>query len=105
MQLKSGQKGVCPTKGAYVRWFVPSGPNAVLYVQILTRGYSKNSVYPVLWRTSVVRFAKRMSDGPPLYVRTTDSSVRPPKSSNCPSSVLSDPKPKLILLTKLLTPS
>ena len=64
---------------------------------------------------------------PPTYVRTTNSSVRPAwmhmfarkdnslrlldlvyirlKSPNYPSSVLSDPKPKLTPLTKLLIPS
>jgi hypothetical protein len=32
-------------------------------------------------------------------------SIRLPESPNCPSSVLSDPKPKLTPTTKLLMPS
>jgi hypothetical protein len=36
------------------------------------KGFPKRSVRPV------VRFAERMSGGPPAYVRATDTSVRPP---------------------------
>ena len=45
------------------------------YVQVLSRGY-KSSVRLVLWCMFGVRFAERTSGGPPLYVRTIDSTVR-----------------------------
>jgi hypothetical protein len=42
------------------------------------KGISKSSIRSVVPRTSGVLFAERTSSGPPSYVRTTDSSVRPP---------------------------
>jgi hypothetical protein len=60
---------------------------------------------------SPVRFAKRTSVVPSirLHYRQQRTSVRPSvcplKSPNYPSSVLSDPKPKLTLPTKLPMPS
>jgi hypothetical protein len=49
---------------AYVRWFLPSGPKASPYVQVLSRGYSKSSVCQWSHIHPPVRFAERTSDGP-----------------------------------------
>jgi hypothetical protein len=39
-------------QGAYVRWFLSNGSMATTYVHVLTRGYSKSSVCPLVLRTS-----------------------------------------------------
>jgi hypothetical protein len=77
---------------SHTSMYYPEGTQKVAYIQW-------SCVRPP------VRFAERMSGGPPAYVRTTDNSIRPPKSPNHPSSSLSDPKPKLIPPTKPLMPS
>jgi hypothetical protein len=48
-------------QGAYVRWFLPNGSMVALYVQVLTRGYSKSSVHLVVPRMSPVRFVEHTS--------------------------------------------
>jgi hypothetical protein len=42
------------------------------------KGIPKSSIRSVVPCTFVVLFVERTSGGPPLYVRTTDSRVRPP---------------------------
>jgi hypothetical protein len=39
-------------QGVYVWWFLLSGSMVDLYVQVLSRGYSKSSIRPVVPRTS-----------------------------------------------------
>jgi hypothetical protein len=55
-------------QGVYVLWFLPSGSIAASYVQVLSRGYSKSSVRPVVPHTSTclvcrayVQWSPRMS--------------------------------------------
>jgi hypothetical protein len=99
-------------QGAYVWWFLPSGSMAVSYVQVLSRGYSKSSirlVVPCTSASTVCRAYIRWSPHIRLHYRqqrtSARPSVRPPKSPNYPSSILSDPKPKLTPPTKPLMPS
>jgi hypothetical protein len=94
------------SQGAYVQWFFPSGSKATLYIHVLIRGYSKSSICLVVPRISACKVCRafvQWSLSP--HVCTTDNSVRPSKSLNYPSNVISDPKPKLTPSTKLLTPS
>jgi hypothetical protein len=75
--------------------YYPEGIQKVVYVRYF-------------WHMSAVRFVECTFSGLPMrpYYRqqctSTRPSVRPIKSPNYPSSVLSDPKLKLIPPTKLL---
>jgi hypothetical protein len=55
-----------------IRWFLHNDPKSVLYIQVLSKGYSKSNIRPL------VQFAERTSGGPPSYIRTIDNSVYPP---------------------------
>jgi hypothetical protein len=35
-------------QGGYVQWFLSSGSKATSYVQVLSRGYSKSSIRPLV---------------------------------------------------------
>jgi hypothetical protein len=98
----------CPAKGR-------TSSGSCLVVQWLPRTsrYYLEDIQYVRWShvRPLVQFAKRMSDGPPIhpYYRQQHTSarlsIRLAKSPNYPSSILNDPKPKLIPPTKPLMPS
>ena len=64
-------------QGAYV-WHLYTAVQRLLCTsRYYLEGIPKSSIRPALWHTSGVRFAERTSSGLPLYVRTTNSTVRP----------------------------
>jgi hypothetical protein len=66
------------SQGAYIRWFLPSGSMVASYVQVLSRGYSKSSVRPVVPHTSACTVCRAYIQRSSPYVCTTDNSIRPP---------------------------
>jgi hypothetical protein len=70
-QRTSGQE-------ADIQWFLPSGSIATSYVQVLSRGYLKSSVRLVVPCMSTCTVCRVYVQWSPPYIRTTDSSIRPP---------------------------
>ena len=85
------------SQGAYI-WHLYTAVQRMLRTsRYYPEGIPKSSVRPVLWRMSSVRFVERTSGGPPLYVRTTDNTVR---LSNL---AYIRPKVQIALLASLVT--
>ena len=76
-----------PVTLAYVRWSLHSGPKGVSYVHVLSKGYSKSSVHPVVPCTFACTICRVYARCPLLFVRATDRGVRPAPESQFWASI------------------
>ena len=97
-------------QGAYTRYLYTLVQRLLRTSRYYPEGIPKSCVRLVLWRTSGVWFAGHTSDGPPLYIRTTDRTVLLsnltyvwPKVQIALLASLVTQNPKLIPTTKLLS--